>query len=284
MTYKMWYAGSNAASIYSIGYATSTNGITWTKYAGNPVITGTAGNWDANAVTGDVVFDGATYHTWYWGGPGSIPGSAYYAIGYATSTNGITWTKYASNPVITSTAGSWDSKYILCPCVISDTGLYKMWYTGIDNSGTWSIGYTTSTNGISWNKYSGNPVLQTGLTGSWDASQVLCPDVILDGTTYRMWYTGANADGTRRVGYAISPDGVSWTKCASNPVLSEGAPDGWEAHQVMLGGVLLEGDTYKMWYTGNRYIDTTTGRQIGYATASAIPPIYLPIILKGYSP
>jgi predicted GH43/DUF377 family glycosyl hydrolase len=273
--YKMWYTGADAGGIYSMGYVTSTNGITWTKYAGNPVITGTPGSWDNVIAMGSVVFDGATYHMWYVGSDSTIPGD--YALGYAISTNGIAWTKYISNPVIiTGTAGSWDARLIMFPCVISDTGLYKMWYTGMDNSGTWSIGYATSTNGTSWAKYSGNPVIQTGSPDSWDARQVLCPNVFLDGTTYRMWYTGQDANGTRRIGYATSPDGISWVKSASNPVLSEGAPDSWESHRVMCDVTLLESDVYKMWYTGSREEGPTIyvyGRQIGYATASAIPPI-----------
>jgi len=247
VTYKMWYTGRDAGGIWGIGDATSTNGITWTKYAGNPVLTRTAGSWDANVVVGgDVVFDGATYRMWYIGAE-SLAGP--YAIGYATSTNGITWTKYVNNPVVTGTVGSWDS-VLGCPGVISDTGLYKMWYMGADDSGIYGIGYATSTNGISWTKYAGNPVVVTGTVGSWDESRVLCPDVILDGTTYRMWYTGQDADGFRRIGYATSPDGISWTKSSSNPVLNRGLSGSWES-KVMLPGVLLEGDTYKMWYTGN---------------------------------
>jgi len=274
--YKMWYDGGDTGGIHSIGYATSTNGITWTKYAGNPVITGTIGNWDANVLNGDVVFDGIMYRMWYWGAD-SIPGI--YAIGYATSTHGVAWTKYAGNPIITTGAASnWDSQYVLCPGVISDTGLYKMWYTGVDDGGTWSIGYVTSTNGISWTKYSGNPVLQTGPSGSWDASRVLCPEVVLDDTTYRMWYTGQDADGTRRVGYATSSDGISWTKSASNPVLGEGALDSWDAN-VMHVGVILQGNAYEMWYTGGQDVWHT---QIGYASAAALKQIYLPVVLKSY--
>ena len=253
--YKMWYTGVDDGSIRSIGYATSTNGITWTKYAGNPVLTRTAGSWDANVVVGgDVVFDGVTYRMWYIGAE-SLAGP--YAIGYATSTNGITWTKYVNNPVVTGTVGSWDS-ILGCPGVISDTGLYKMWYMGADDSGIYGIGYAISTNGISWTKYAGNPVVVTGTVGSWDESQILCPDVILDGATYRMWYTGQDAQGGQRIGYATSPDGVSWTKSSSNPVLNSGLLGGWETRKVRVPSVLLGGDTYNMWYAGNT--------QIGYAS------------------
>jgi len=269
-TYKMWYVGTDDLSgdVYSsIGYATSTNGITWTKYAGNPVVTGTAGSWDASLGIAGVVFDGTTYHMWYGGFGGGLNG----AIGYATSTDGITWTKYSGNPVLQlGPPGSWDASWIVCPCVISDTGSYKMWYTGIDDDDIYRIGYATSTDGITWTKYSGNPVLQPGPPGSWERL-ILCPDVVLDGTTYRMWYAGQAPDETQRIGYATSPDGVSWTKSASNPVLSEGTPGSWEI-KVGHPGVLLEGNTYKMWYTGS-YTRSLEGLQIGYATASAIPPI-----------
>jgi predicted GH43/DUF377 family glycosyl hydrolase len=271
-TYKMWYSGSD--DIFpsddfssSIGYATSTNGITWTKYSGNPILTGSDGSWDTSLGIAGVVFDGTTYHMWYGGFGGGLNG----AIGYVTSTNGITWTRYSGNPVLQlGPPGSWDASWIVCPCVISDAALYKMWYTGVDNDGTYSVGYATSANGITWTKYSGNPVLQSGPPGSWERL-VLCPDVVLNGTIYRMWYAGQDADGTQRIGYATSPDGVSWTKSPSNPVLGEGAPGSWEI-KVGHPDVLLEGNTYKMWYTGS-YTRSLVGLQIGYASASAIPLI-----------
>ena len=68
----------------------------WEKYSDNPVLSGgSPGEWDESGViaTG-TLFDGTTYHMWY-SALDSLTG-----IGYATSTEGINWTKYVANPVL----------------------------------------------------------------------------------------------------------------------------------------------------------------------------------------
>jgi hypothetical protein len=44
--------------------------------------------------------------------------------------------------------------------------------------------------------------------------------VLFDGTTYKMWYAGGNASWTGQIGYATSPDGITWTK-NPNPVITD---------------------------------------------------------------
>jgi sucrose-6-phosphate hydrolase SacC (GH32 family) len=114
------------------------------------------------------------------------------------------------------------------PSVILDGSTYKMWYTGTDTTGTGfsQIGYATSLDGITWTKYNGNPVLDV-TASDWDSNRVGGEEVIKDGATYKMWYTGSNASNIGRIGYATSPDGITWTKYVSNPVLN-GAPSSWE--------------------------------------------------------
>ncbi|MBI2440991.1 MAG: hypothetical protein HYV35_06420, partial [Lentisphaerae bacterium] len=108
-TYKMWYSGQiwGAGGSYRIYYATSPNGLEWTKYDNTtPAVSdsvstngriplGNAGKGDAtHASIKFVLQDGSTYKMWYsgWGG---TPGR--YSIYYATSTNGLTWTKLDNN-------------------------------------------------------------------------------------------------------------------------------------------------------------------------------------------
>ena len=46
--YKMWYVGYDRNEVGRIGYATSTNGIDWTKYPNNPVLdVGSGSAWDS---------------------------------------------------------------------------------------------------------------------------------------------------------------------------------------------------------------------------------------------
>ncbi len=92
-TYHMWYRGFDfGGPPTSIGYATSTNGITWTKYINNPVLSGTFGEWDdGHMELGNVILDNGSYHMWYM---------ANQQFGYATSLDGVSWTKHAGNPIL----------------------------------------------------------------------------------------------------------------------------------------------------------------------------------------
>ncbi|MBC8236139.1 hypothetical protein H8E77_41865, partial [bacterium] len=244
-----------------IGYATSTDGIVWTNYEGNPVLdVGVPGAWDDYHVFGpSVLFDDGTYKMWYTGYDGSN-----YRIGYATSTDGIVWTKYANNPVLDlGASGAWDDVHVYTPSVLFEDGTYKMWYTGYDGSHS-RIGYAISTDGIDWDKYEGNPVLNLGAPGAWDDSDVYTPSVLFDDGTYKMWNIGY--DGSNwRIGYATSDDGIFWDKYEGNPVLDLGAPGEWDDYSVSFLSVLFEDGTYKMWYSGH----DGSNYRIGYATSGA---------------
>ena len=130
--FRMWYSGHN----FTLGYATSTDGINWTKYAGNPVITG--------AATPTVVFDGTTYYMWYYDREAPPPEEA--SIGYASSPDGINWTKFAGNPVITvnTPVKTWELDQNAWADVVLDGSLLEMWFTARDQGHRYGIGYATS--------------------------------------------------------------------------------------------------------------------------------------------
>jgi uncharacterized delta-60 repeat protein len=248
-TYKMWYSGHDGSNL-RIGYATSSDGINWSKYSGNPVLDlGAGGSWESTHVGYPVVMrdsDG-TYKMWYAGHDGST-----WRIGYATSSDGINWNKYSGNPVLNLGAGgSWDDAHVLTGKVIKENGIYKMWYSG-HNGSNWRIGYATSSDGINWSKYSGNPVLNLGAGGSWDDAHVYISSVIKDRDgTYKMWYTGHSGSNTR-IGYATSSDGINWSKYSGNPVLNLGAGGSWDDVHVYGPMVMKDGDgRYRLWYAGH---------------------------------
>ncbi|MEK7134464.1 MAG: hypothetical protein AAB819_01935 [Patescibacteria group bacterium] len=114
--YKMWYAGTSYLQEQKedewwnrlpwptregwkkeIGFATSLDGIVWKKYQRNPVVrVGGNGEWDSiKADNPFVMFDEGMYKMWYRG-----QNLSYSAIGYATSSDGIQWTKYSENPIL----------------------------------------------------------------------------------------------------------------------------------------------------------------------------------------
>ena len=199
----------------------------WDKGANNPILElGKDGTWDYMGVSNpSVIFDGTTYKMWYTGFDGNM------RIGYATSTDGANWTKCQGYILDIGKPGEWDSQHVANPSVIFDAGIYKMWYTGCDKK--MQIGYATSNDGVHWEKYLQNPVIDIGAWSTCPDGDIWSPTVVFGGTEYRMWYSGWNGESVR-IGYAISSDGISWTKNSSVPALETGTSGTWDYHYVCL--------------------------------------------------
>jgi predicted GH43/DUF377 family glycosyl hydrolase len=176
------------------------------------------------------------------------------------------WNKYTGNPVLdVASPGEWDSWRVGHPDVYFDGTTYKMWYTGTMPTGPpyGLVGLATSTDGINWDKDTSNPIL-TGDSGAWDSEQVGLPVVIFNDNTYKMWYGGLDANFNFRIGYATSPDGITWEKHVGNPVINIGSTGSWEEIGVVPSSVIFDGAIYKMWYDG---FDVNFDSRIGYATS-----------------
>jgi beta-1,2-mannobiose phosphorylase / 1,2-beta-oligomannan phosphorylase len=117
-----------------------------------------------------------------------------------------------------------------------------------------------------WFKYEGNPVLKAGSSSAWDGYAVTPGRVLLEDSVYQMWYSGFG-NGKLRVGRATSLDGVTWTKDARNPVLSEGPPSSWENVGIRDVYVVHTTAGYKMWYTGDQGTSYPWLYGIGYASS-----------------
>ncbi|KKK59016.1 hypothetical protein LCGC14_3038610, partial [marine sediment metagenome] len=181
-------------------------------------------------------------------------------IGYATSTDGTTWT-VVNTQVLAGSGGLLNS--VGAPSVIRVSGTdYRMWYTRfktnltqasletaltrmgtadqrstgawvLQNSTSLVIGYATSTDGVGWTLQNSEVLVGSG--GLWHS--VRAPSVVrVSDTDYRMWYTQGKTDVTRAslaamdeatlasaelwdildssssvIGYATSTDGIIWT-------------------------------------------------------------------------
>lgn len=162
--FKMWYRGVNSTGVACIGYATSLDGLSWTKYGSNPVLSPQSG-WEGNKAIGlaAVIKESATnYKMLYaaWGVDPNISSS----IGLATSSDGISWAKYGSNPVLSAIGSSWEQVSVFSPRTIRKVGsVYHLLYCGKPSGGSQfsQIGYAYSTDLISWTRGSLNPILST---------------------------------------------------------------------------------------------------------------------------
>jgi predicted GH43/DUF377 family glycosyl hydrolase len=264
--FRMWYQGGFSGST-NIGYATSSDGISWVKHKAPVLTPGNPGDWDGSLVAlGSVLWNGTMFLMWYAGSNPTTYVSG--AIGLAMSTNGTNWVKYSGNPVLTPTPTGYDSKYIAGPYVIRLTITYNMWYTGRNVTGQTPgpsnmILYATSYDGINWTKWP-NPVLTPSSNpNAWDSSGVYSPSVIFDGKNFGLWYSGLNQSlVVPRIGFASSPDGATWTQSSNNPILVPGPPGSWDAAGVEQSSPLQVGGNYMLYYDGGT---NSAGGKIGLA-------------------
>lgn len=161
--YKMWFSGSDYDS-FRIGYATSTDGLNWTQFP-DPVMAATQ-DWEDLGLGGPhVIYENNIYEMYYHTG---------YRIGYATSQDGISWTKDSNNPIISpSPEFPFESLRLLNPFVLKSNGINMMWYNGQETNYTERIGYVQSEPFGEPTPTGPNPVvLIPGMGASWNQSDM----------------------------------------------------------------------------------------------------------------
>jgi len=198
--YRMWYTGQ-AKGHSAIGYATSSDGVIWKRMSDKPVLSFDR-PWEKVAVMcPDVIWDdnAKLYKMWYSGGEQYEPD----AIGYATSADGMTWTKRENNPIFKADPNfQWEQNKVTACQVIADNGWYLMFYIGFRDVDHAQIGVARSKDGITnWQRLEANPVIRPG-NDQWDADACYKPYAIFDGEKWLLWYNGRRK-GWEQIGLAI---------------------------------------------------------------------------------
>ncbi len=255
--FKMWFTGTNTDGEDRIGYATSSNGESWTIQQ-TPVFepSSTPGSWDYGGVWHHcIVKDGAEYKMFYTAYETTAGSDD--RIGLAYSPDGLTWTREAANPIVsTGTAGSWYEVAVYSGTVLATGSNYEMWFSGVDAGGVIRTGYTASSDCITWD--TPQLVLNAG-PKLYDIYGALLPSVVFDGENYHMYYTGLGPSGTACC-YATSKNGTTWLKHgAARRAGTEGT---WESGGFVSACVIKDASTLRMWYAA---ISSEDGRaRIGY--------------------
>lgn len=276
------YAGVRGSDFKSrIGGASSPDGVAWTRFADGEEVGGSLlplGNAPANFDLGGhrdphLLYDSAdgSPHRAYFT---ALTTGSVLSIATAATTEDVdkqpvnsAW----STPTRIMTAGSgFDGSGVSHPSVIKDGATYRMYYTGTDGSGVKSIGQTSSATATSF-VGARTQILSAGSAGSFDSAGVEDPVAWKAGDgDYRMIYTGiSTVDGvtTRRVGYATSADGVTWSKSSPALILDASmAPFSFDEVGVSAAGVLVDGATTHVWFGGH---DRTGRVTAGHAVNSA---------------
>ena len=183
------------------------------------LVHGDAGSADSfGAGDPSVIHDGATWKLWYTGDDSNKK-----RIAYATSPDGVTWTK--GGKVIAPEDPGANANYsfgAFAPSVWKPAGGgYRMLLTGrkLVSGSTFQtkIMDATSADGIAWSAPS-PAVNPAGTSSKFDYSNLDAPFVLSDpgsgAASYKLWYAGntldANGNFHTRIGYATSADGTSF--------------------------------------------------------------------------
>lgn len=175
----------------------------------------------ANAINGSALLKiDATYHAWYATEDG---------VFHATSSNGH---EYHNHQAVTGI--STDARNLH---VIKDGANIVLFFN--DNL---NVSMATSTDGVA---FTASTVIATPSVGgfSYDVLNCSAPSVIVEGTTYRMWFVGDN----KNVCFMESADqGTTWG--AKSFVFSLPTVGRIDLDQITSLCVIKEGGLFRMWY------------------------------------
>jgi hypothetical protein len=186
----------------------------------------------------------------------------YTAVGLALSDDGgESWRRFSEGPIIGRDPV--DPYHVGSVCVLVEDGLWRMWYLsgcgwrmeGGRPRHYYHIRYGESADGIAWRR-AGRVCIDFR---SPDEYAIARPCVVRDGGRYRMWYSYRG--DAYRIGYAESPDGLTWERKDDQLGLAASG-QGWDSEMAAYPFVFDEGGRRYMAYNGNGYGRTGVGLAI----------------------
>lgn len=213
--------------------------VNFTPYSANPVFAGTGTNtWDNHIrERGYILHEGSTYHLWYTGYK-TKPNDETKYLGYATSPDGLTWTRYPENPIHTKI-------WVEDMCVIKVGGTYYMVAESRDDIAH----LLTSPDRIHWQdqgaidiRYTDGKPLSKGPYGT--------PTIWKEGKTWYLFYERND----EAVWLATSRDLKTWTNIQDQPVLDKG-PDNYDGHAVAMNQIIRYKGRYYAYYHASAFKD-----------------------------
>ena len=207
--------------------------------------TGAAGTW--------LVHRGDERWLYYIGWSQHGPDPYHVAIGLAISRDGgKTYVRYSEDAVLDCNPA--DPILVSTPCVLGSEGNWRMWYFSAtewpipEEPPYYNIRHATSTDGIVWQT---NPTVMIGAEGPTEIA-IARPSVIRDKDRWRMWYCHRGTDYLYRIGYAESPDGLSWTRRDAETGIDVSESD-WDSKLLAYPFVFDHAGNRYMLYAGSGY-------------------------------
>ena len=220
--YYMYYSGLPYFNNFQVGLATSTDGIQWVKSPSNPVIRNNTQSWCAFDETPEFGFyENNLFKLWFEGTPANL--SQLHNVGYAFSSDGINWTLYSGNPLLS--ASTWD-----LIGVVKLANTYYMYYGINGGIGNNTLYVATSNDGINFN---------TGVDISNDTMYLGLIQVLSYQETEFVFSVWNSSSGQY---YGISKDGIHFVY-SNMPVSFSNSSVGNN-----LSTLLIENGVMKFWW------------------------------------
>ena len=200
--------GDPSYSVYDfrIGHATSSDGVTWTRDPGNPIVSpspsdsDTSNDWYEYIVgePGPVVYNGQIYLYFTAVGVDYDLGTSLQVIGLVTSADGYTWS--APQLVLKPDQSLWPRGdgwvgYSTPNAIVLNNAVHLFYDVAYDPTGTnWKqvrLHHSWSNDGTAGWVQDATPIASVGQY-AWNTDEIGSPDALLDGTTLRLYYAGHN--------------------------------------------------------------------------------------------
>ncbi|MEI7586663.1 MAG: glycosylase [Runella sp.] len=231
--------GENTTNSANASNEFPTEIVNFKPYGQNPIFSGTgkAGNWDEKIrERGYILREGNTYHLWYTGYKKEK--NAVMHLGYATSSDGITWARYSENPI-------YDLGWVEDMSVIKSDGTYYMFAEGKDDVAH----LLTSTDRIHWKEQG---ALDVRMTNGQPISKGAygTPAIWKEKGIWYLFYER----GDLGVWLATSKDLNIWTNVQDEPVLKMG-PETYDQFAVAMNQVIKYKGLYYGFYHASAFKD-----------------------------
>ncbi|HEY3441732.1 MAG TPA: family 78 glycoside hydrolase catalytic domain [Paludibaculum sp.] len=177
------------------------------------------------------------------------------AICHAVSTDGLHFTRDATNPIWHPT-GAWTAGRAIDAEVVEFQDKWFLYAATRDPgmkiqmlTGAWA----PKAKGFSrdaWTQIGDGPLLKPELP--WEQDCIEAPSVVRRGDELVMFYAGAYNNAPQQIGVATSRDGMHWARASQAPFLPNGVPGSWNESESGHPGIFTDtdGQSY-LFFQGN---------------------------------
>lgn len=241
--------GGLAADMWTIGIASSSDLTHWEKVG--ELLPGGDYEKKGLAAPGARVLNGQVhlFYQTYGNGPDD-------AICHATSSDGIHFSRDASNPIF-KPSGSWTAGRAIDAEVFPVGDRLMLYFATrdvaykIQKIGVASAPLNSDFARDKWQLASIGSILSPEL--DWERNCLEAPTITRRDGHLWMFYAGAYNNEPQQIGVATSTDGLGWRRFSAAPLLANGAPGTWNQSESGHPGVFEDPQTGRTWlfFQGN---------------------------------